>query len=85
MWFRCQHRKKLLKLEKKNKQNTEYEELLRDTHGEEFDLPIGGTDDPNQYTGTITKPVEFNVDELINKTFEYNYTLEAINKGGIPE
>ena len=31
----------------------------------------------NQYTGTtITKPIEFNVDELINKTLEYNYTLK---------
>ena len=79
--------KKLLKLEKKNKQNTEYEELLRDTDGEEFGptCEIGVTQEPNQYTGTITKPVEFNVDELINKTLEYNYTLEAINKGGIPE
>ena len=61
--------------------------MLRDEHGEEFGptCEIGGTYDPNQYTGTITKPVEFNVDELINKTLEYNYTLEAINKGGIPE
>ena len=73
---------KLLNLEKKSNQDVSYEEIIRETEGEE--VSIGDTD---QYTSTMTstKLVEFKVDDLINKTLEYSYTLDAINKGGIPE
>jgi hypothetical protein len=73
--------KKLLNLEKKSTEIREHEVLLQETHGESFDINIGGT---WVTTPTVTKP-EFKVDELINKTLEYNYTLDAINKGGIPQ
>ena len=41
-----------------------------------------------EYTGTTythNEEVKFNVDEMINKSLEYSYTLKAIDKGGIPE
>ena len=72
--------KKLLKLEKKSTEIRQYENLLQDTIGEGLDLA------PEDVFPTwVTTPTEFKVDELINKTLEYNYTLEAINKGGIPQ
>mgnify|MGYP001196120059 CR=1 FL=1 len=78
--------KKLLKLEKKNKESRQFENLMQDVHGENFNIDIGGTWDIDQYTGTTyTKPVQFDVDGIINKTLEYNYTMKAIDKGGIPE
>jgi len=69
--------KKSLKLEKKNDESRRYEEMLRETHGEEFI--------DNGETTTFTSPITFDVDEHINKTLEYSYTLKAIDKGGIPE
>jgi len=74
--------KKLLKLEKKSTEVRQYENLLQDTLEEDFDVNVGET---WVTTPTDTKSPEFKVDELINKTLEYNYTLEAINKGGILE
>jgi len=72
--------KKLLKLEKKSTEIRQYENLLQDTIGEGLDLA------PEDVFPTwVTTPTEFKVDELINKTLEYNYTLEVINKGGIPQ
>ena len=78
--------KKLLKLEKKSRESRQFENLLQDIHGEDFNLGVGGTWDIDQYTGTTyTRPVEFDVDGIINKTLEYNYTMKAIDKGGIPQ
>jgi len=78
--------KKLLKLEKNSIDNVGYENLLQDMHGENFNLDVGGTWDVSNYTGTTyTRPIEYDVDGLINKTLEYNYTLKAIDKGGVPE
>jgi len=78
--------KKLLKLEKKSRESRQFENLLQDIHGEDFNLGVGGTWNIDQYTGTTyTRPVEFDVDGIINKTLEYNYTMKAIDKGGIPQ
>ena len=77
--------KKLLKLDKSKTENRQFENLLQDIHGENFNLDIGGTWDMNSTGTTYTRPVEFNVDEIVNKSLEYSYTLKAIDKGGIPE
>ena len=72
--------KKLLKLEKKSIEVREHEVLLQETHGESFDINEGST-----WVPSVTKPTEFKLDEWINKSLEYSYTLDAINKGGVPE
>lgn len=77
--------KKLLKLDKSKTENRQFENLLQDIHGENFNLDVGGTWDMNSTGTTYTRPVEFNVDEIVNKSLEYSYTLKAIDKGGIPE
>ena len=78
--------KKLLKLQKENKESRQFESMMQEVHGENFNVEIGGTWDIDQYTGTTyTKPPQFDVDGIINKTLEYNYTMKAIDKGGIPE
>ena len=85
--------KKLLNLEKKSNQDASYQEILQET--EMSDVTAETPSD----TQWITTPTvlegskeyvsmtsgSVKVDELINKTLEYSYTLDAINKGGIPE
>ena len=78
--------KKTLKLYKESNEYRQFENLLQDVHGDNFDLETGGTRIGEQYTGTTsTPPITFDVDEHINKTLEYSYTLKAIDKGGIPQ
>jgi|TARA_R110000796_G_scaffold240198_2_gene361165 hypothetical protein len=84
--------KKVLKLEKKNVDSQNFEEILRETHGENFNMAVGGIDNweqsetpiPSDWLPTIPNP-EFDVDEHIKKTLEYSYVLKSINKGGIPQ
>jgi len=85
--------KKILNLEKKSNQDSSYQEILQET--EMSDVTAETPSD----TQWITTPTvlegskeyvsmtsgSVKVDELINKTLEYSYTLDAINKGGIPE
>ena len=77
--------KKILKLEKKNDESQRYQELLRETHGEDFNMETGGVWPNSEQTTTTTGTPEFDVDEHIKKTLEYSYVLKSIDKGGIPQ
>lgn len=75
--------KKLLELEKKNVESRRFGEMVTELDNV-TDPPTPGEDVYNA-TNTTTGMVEFDIDEHISKTLEYNYTLKTIDKGGIPQ
>ena len=78
--------KKLLKLDDRKREVSDFESLMQDTHGANFRIEYGGQWDIDNMTGsTYTLPEKFNVDETINNYLECKYTIKTIDKGGDPE